>query len=126
VIESRVYDPLKAGQRLARKTLAWQAGAAVMLALVFLVQGVPHALSALVGGLAMLLGGVVAARLMVGGGIQPAGAVLLRWFIGAAVKWVVVCAVLLLGLAVWRLPPLPLLLGMVVNLAVQMYAMTRR
>ena len=121
-----MYDPLKAGQRLARKTLAWQAAAAVLLALAFLVQGVSHAMSALVGGLAVLLGGMVAARLMVGGGIQPAGAVLLRWFIGAAVKWVVVCAVLLLGLVVWRLPPLPLLLGMVVGLAMQMYAMTRR
>ncbi len=126
MIESRVYDPLKAGQRLARRTLAWQAAAALLLALAFLVQGVSHALSALVGGLAIGLGGLVAARLMVGGGIQPAGAVLLRWFIGAAVKWVVVCAVLLLGLVVWRLPPLPLLLGMVTGLATQMYAMTRR
>lgn len=126
VIESRVYDPLKAGQRLARRTLAWQAGAAAILALLFLVQGVAHATSALLGGVAVLLGGIVSARLMVGGGVQPAASVLVRWFIGALAKWIVVGAVLLSGLVVWRLPPLPLLLGLVLGLGVQMYAMTRR
>ncbi|MCF7222298.1 hypothetical protein [Marilutibacter chinensis] len=121
-----MYDPLQAGHRLARRSAAWQAGTTALLALVFLLQGVPHALSALVGGASMLAGGAVAARLMVGGGVQAAAGVMIRWFAGAVVKWVLVLVVLGSGLLLWRLPPVPMLLGVIVSLAAQMLAMSRR
>lgn len=121
-----MYDPLQAGHRLARRSAAWQAGTTALLALVFLLQGVAHALSALVGGVSMLAGGAIAARLMVGGGVQASAGVMIRWFAGAIVKWVLVIVLLLLGLAVWRLPPVPMLLGVIVCLAAQMLALTRR
>ncbi|MEG3191548.1 hypothetical protein [Lysobacter sp. D1-1-M9] len=121
-----MHDPLSAGRRLALRTLAWQAGSTALLALAFLASGVPHAAAVLVGGGAMLLGGAIAARLMVGGGIQPANVVMVRWFAGVVSKWLLVVVMLLLGLAVWRLPPLPLLLGIVVALIAQMLATIRR
>jgi F0F1-type ATP synthase assembly protein I len=109
--ESRVHDPLSAGRRLASRATAWQAGAAALVALAFLPLGAPSALSAAVGGGAVVAGGVVAALMALGGGIQPAGMAMGRLLAGVMLKWVVVFAVLTLGLAGFKLPPLPMLVG---------------
>lgn len=90
-----------------------------LLALAFLVRGVPAALAVVAGGGAVMVGAAIAARFMVGGGFRSAESVLLRWFAGVALKWLAVLVVLFCALAVWRLPPLPLLLGIVVALAAQ-------
>jgi uncharacterized membrane protein YbhN (UPF0104 family) len=46
-----------------------------------------------------------------GGGIQPAGMAIGRLVAGVMLKWVVVLAVLTLGMGVFKLPPLPMLVG---------------
>ena len=74
----------------------------------------------------MLVGGALAARLMVGGGVMPANAVMARWLAGVVLKLALVFTVLLLGLGAWRLPPLALLAGIVVALLTQLLAAARR
>ena len=123
---TRVYDPLQAGRRLARRTAAWQAGTTALLALALLSQGASHAVAAAVGGAAILFGSALAARLMVGGGVMPANAVMARWFAGVVLKLALVFTVLLLGLGAWRLPPLALLAGIVVALLTQLLVAARR
>ncbi|HZX77481.1 MAG TPA: hypothetical protein VFE83_09890 [Lysobacter sp.] len=96
---------------MASRATAWQAGAAALVALAFLPLGAPSALAAAVGGGAVVAGGVVAALMALGGGIQPAGMAMGRLLAGVMLKWVVVFAVLTLGLAGFKLPPLPMLVG---------------
>jgi F0F1-type ATP synthase assembly protein I len=121
-----VYDPLAAGRRLATRAVVWQVTAAALLALAFLAKDGAHALAALLGGGAMALGSFIAARLLFRGGVGTAGSVMGRWFAGMALKWVVVFVVLWLGLVVWRMPPLPLLAGIVAALVALALAATRR
>ncbi|MGV8941028.1 MAG: hypothetical protein ACOH1P_05720 [Lysobacter sp.] len=111
--EPSVHDPMSAGRRLALRAIAFQAGATALTTLAFLAQGVPSALGALIGGGAVVAGGGVATLVALGGGVQAAGAVIGRLWAGVIVKWVVVFAVLALGLAGFKLPPLPMLVGVV-------------
>lgn len=111
---------------MALRAVVWQAGAVAILALCALVAGPRHAMAAVLGGVAILLGGLASARLMLGGGIGPAAPVLGRWFLGVVAKWVLVFAVLVVGFGALRLPPIPLLLGIVVALVAQVLAATRR
>lgn len=98
---------------MAFRAIAFQAGATALTALAFLVQGANSALAALVGGSAVVAGSGVAAWIALGGGVQPAGAVLGRLLAGVGLKWVVVFAVFALGLAGLKLSPLPMLAGVV-------------
>ena len=73
---------------------------------------VPLPRLALVAVVTVLVANLAAARLALGGGVQPAGMAFGRLLAGVIVKWVVVLAVLGLGMAEWRLPPLPMLVGL--------------
>jgi len=106
-----VHDPLSADRRLALRAIAWQAGATALAALAFLAYAASWALAAAVGGGSLLLGSAASAWMALGGGVQPAGMAMGRLLAGVIFKWVVVLAVLLLGLAGFRLPPLPMLVG---------------
>ncbi|WP_243700041.1 ATP synthase subunit I [Lysobacter sp. N42] len=118
---------LSVARRTAVRASAWQAVAVLVLAVVFgLAAGPAHAAGVLVGGFAMVLGSALAAWFMVGGGVNPAGVVLGRWFLGMVAKWLLVLVALWLGLAVWRVPALPLLAGLVVALLAHVIASTRR
>lgn len=109
------------------RAVAWQAGAVAATALAFqLAAGPRQALAAGVGGIAVMLGTWVSARLMLGGGIGPANQALVRWFVGLMAKWFLVFAAVGLGLGVWRLPPVPLLIGIAVALVAQVLVATRR
>jgi F0F1-type ATP synthase assembly protein I len=110
--ETRVHDPLSAGRRLASRAIAWQAGATALTALAFYSLGAPSALAAAVGGGAAVAGNLAAARMALGGGVQPAGSAIGRLLLGVIFKWVAVLTVLGLGMAVWRLPPLPMLVSL--------------
>lgn len=112
--EPCVHDPLSAGRRLALRAVAWQAGATALAALAFLALGVPSALGALVGGGAVVAGSLASAFVALGGGIQPAATAIGRLLAGIALKWGVVLVALVLGLAGWALPPLPMVVGLVV------------
>lgn len=107
---------MSAGRRLALRATAFQAGATVLTSLAFLVLGAHSALAALVGGFAVVAGGGLAALVSLGGGVQPAGAVMSRMLAGVMVKWLVVFAVLALGLAGFQLPPLPMLVAVMATM----------
>lgn len=107
-----MHNPLSAGRRLALRSIAWQAVATALVALAFLFQGAPQALGALAGGGSVVLGGAVATWVALGGGVQAAGMAMGRLLAGIMLKWVVVFAILGIGLAGLKLPPLPMLAGL--------------
>lgn len=111
-----MHDPVAAGRRSAHRALALQAGVAALVALAFVAQGLQQALSAAIGGGALLLGNALAAGLALGGGIQSARAAFARLLLGTLGKWAVVMGVLAVGFGAWRLPPLPALVGVVAGL----------
>ncbi len=121
-----MLNSVAAGRRLALRAVVYQLAAVLLVALVFLLWGLPQALAAAVGGLAVVAGGLAAARVAFGGGVVPAGAAMLRLLVSVVLKWIVVFAVLLLGIGVWKLAPLPLMAGMLTGLIAQVLAAARR
>lgn len=119
-------NSVAAGRQLARRAALVQAAAVLATALACSLYGWDAALAALLGGGALVSGNAIAAWLLLGGSVAPAGVVLARMFAGVVLKWLVVFAAFLLGLVVWRLPALPLLLGVVVALVVQFIATAMR
>ncbi|WP_181952581.1 ATP synthase subunit I [Vulcaniibacterium gelatinicum] len=115
-----------AGRRLARRVAALQAAATLATALACLPLGPSAALGALAGGSAMALGSLLAAWGAFGGGPAGAGAALGRLLLGLAAKWGVVIVVLYLAIAVWRLPPLPVLAGAALAAAALLIAARQR
>ena len=103
---------MSAGRRLALRATVFQAGATALVALTFLPHGLPSALGALVGGGALVAGSAIAALVALGGGVGPAGAAIARLLVGVVLKWVVVFAVFVFGMAGFGLPPLPMLAGL--------------
>ena len=109
----RVSNSVAAGRRLAQRAIAWQAVATVLVALAFLVKGLPWSLAALVGGGAVTLAARVAAMVALGGGVSPAGTAFARLLVGMALKWLLVLVTVVVALAVFRLPGIPLLAGVI-------------
>lgn len=117
-----MHDPIAASRRLALRAVAIQAAAVVPVALVFLLQGVPAALAALVGGQALAVGNAAAAWLSLRG-IERAPVAFARLLAGTLAKWCVVLVVLAVALGPWGLPPVPLLCGLAVGLLAYLLAM---
>lgn len=109
-----MLNSVAAGRQLARRTVGLQAMATAATALVCLLLGSAAALGALAGGGAMTLGSALAAWRAMGGGVVGSGAALGRLIGATALKWMLVVIGLYLALGVWRLPPGPVLIGMVV------------
>lgn len=110
-----VLNSVAAGRRLAWRAVVWQAVATVLVAAVFLVQGLPSAWAVLAGGGAIVLGGWAATMVALGGGVDPAGVALARLLLGLALKWLLALVVIWVALALLRLPGLPMLAGVVVS-----------
>ena len=106
-----MLNSVAAGQRLARRAAALQGAATLATSLGCLLIGREAAFGALAGGVAMTLGGLLAAWASFGGGVQGAGMVLGRLLLGMAAKWIVVVAGLYLAIAVAGWPALPTLAG---------------
>jgi F0F1-type ATP synthase assembly protein I len=104
------------------RAAVWQTVAVLLVALLFLLWGVPHAVAAAVGGLAIVAGALLAAWMAFGGGVLGAVSAVLRLVAGMVVKWVVVIGVLVMGAGLYKLPPLPLMAGVVAGLVAQMLA----
>ena len=111
----RVHDPIAAGRRTALRAVAVQGGVVALLAAAFLARGAREALAVGLGGLALVLGNALAAVVALGG-IVPARVAFGRLLLGAIGKWMVAIAVLAAALAIWRLPPLPMLAGLAAGL----------
>ena len=91
--------------------------AAVMLvALVFLIQGLSAMFAALLGGASVVLGSALAANVALGGGVVTARSAFLRLVLGTGLKWVVVVTIFAMASGVGRMAPLPLLAGLAVAL----------
>lgn len=120
-----VLNSVVAGKRSIMRVAVIQGVAVTLVSALFLVWGIPQALAAAVGGAATVLGGMAASRLALGGGVSPAATAMMRLVLGMLVKWLVLLVVLLVGLAVWKLPPWPLFAGIVTGLVVQVLASAR-
>lgn len=105
-----------AGRRLALRAVAYQIAAVVLVALVFLIQGLPAMLAVLLGGASVVLGSALAANIALGGGVVTARSAFLRLVLGTGLKWAVVITVFAMASGVGRMAPLPLLAGLAVAL----------
>ena len=114
-----MLNSVATGRRLVLRAAVWQTGAVLLVALLFLLRGVPQALAAAVGGLAIVAGALLAAWMAFGGGVLGAVSAMLRLVAGMVVKWVVVIGVLVIGAGLYKLPPLPLLAGVITGLMAQ-------
>ena len=115
------------GRQQARKVLIVQLAAVGASALAFWFASPAHALAALLGGGALALGGWLSAWVAWGGQVPAAaGIALARVIAGLLFKWLVLIAALVLGMAIWRLPPVSLVAGVLVARVAQVLAMLRR
>jgi F0F1-type ATP synthase assembly protein I len=111
-----VHDPVAAGRRTAFRAVAVQAAVVGLVAAAYLSSDARQALAALVGGAALVAGHLLVAALALGGGIVPARAAYARLLLGLLGKWLLVVVALAIALEAWRLPPLPMLAGLVAGL----------
>jgi hypothetical protein len=118
-----VLNSVAAGRRQAGRAIAWQVAAALLVALACLWQGPRWSVAALVGGGAVVLAGWFSARIALGGGVAAAVPALARLVAGVLAKWLVLVAVLLLGVVAFGLPALPMLAAAVVVLVAQTAAL---
>ena len=119
-----MLNSVAAGRRLVLRAAAWQGLAVLLVAALFLLWGVPQALAAAVGGTAIVAGALLAAGMAFGGGVLGAVSAVLRLVAGMVVKWVVVIGVLVMGAGLYKLPPLPLLAGVITGLVAQVLVAT--
>ncbi|HET7268414.1 MAG TPA: hypothetical protein VFJ15_09915 [Oleiagrimonas sp.] len=116
-----MLNSLAAGRHLAARLLAAQFVAALIIGALFLMQGRFAALAAAAGAALVAVGtALMASRALARG--RP-GVVMLRVLMGAVLKWLVVLGGLYLVLAVWHLPALPAIIGVVVALAMNLVAL---
>jgi len=106
---------VETARRLVWRVVAWQAGGALLVAGLFLIlAGSAAAVAALVGGLIAAIGsGLFGARLFAPG-IAPAAKLQRALFAAEALKWFWYGLALWFAIAVARLAPLPLLVGLIV------------
>ena len=115
-------NSVESGSRLAARVFTTQLAAAFVVALAWLAAGGGDALGALLGGLAVALGTGVFALRYFAGGVAPVGFVFARLVGATVLKWVLAIALLYLAIGHLRLPPLAVLSGVVVVLAVNVWA----
>ena len=118
----RVLNSLAAGRRSALRAVACQAVVGVLVSLAFLVQGPLSAASAGIAGGSLALGSACAANVALGG-VVSARVAFARLLVAMLVKWCVVIAAFVVALGIWRLPPLPMLVGLACGVLVYSLAM---
>nr|WP_298131706.1 hypothetical protein [uncultured Pseudoxanthomonas sp.] len=119
-----MLNSVATGRRLVLRAAVWQTAAVLLVALLFLLWGLPQAVAAAIGGLAIVVGALLAAWMAFGGGVLGAVSAVLRLVAGMVVKWVVVIGVLVVGAGLYKLPPLPLLAGVITGLVAQVLVAT--
>jgi len=118
--DTPVFNSLASGRRLARRVLARQTIAAVLVGVAFLPMGARAAAAAMVAAGLVTAG---TALLSVNLFAAPSGAavVLGRLLLGMAVRWAVLIGGLVVMLGPLRLPPLPIIAGLVTAYAAQVW-----
>jgi ATP synthase protein I len=108
-------DTVNRARRLVARVVLWQAASAVAAALVFEVTLGPRAaMSALAGGAIVAVGTAVFGWRMFAPGIAPAAALNRAMLAGEMLKWFWLVLAVWAGLTKFRLPPMPLLVGLIV------------
>jgi F0F1-type ATP synthase assembly protein I len=107
-----VQNSVASGKHTARRTVLAQCLAAGTAALLGLLHGPESALAALAGGLIVASGTALFAWRMFLKGVAPARTLLNSVIVAELLKWVWMVALLYAAIALWRLPALALILGM--------------
>jgi len=108
-------DTVKRAKRLVARVVLLQAASAVVTALIFeLSSGSRAAMSALAGGAIVAIGTAVFGWRMFAPGIASAPALSRAMMAGEMLKWFWLVLAVWVSLAKLRLPPLPLLVGLIV------------
>jgi F0F1-type ATP synthase assembly protein I len=108
-----VNDPVARGKRTVLWFAAAQmAAAAVAAAVSGLLSGGPAARAALAGGVIVAAGNLIFGWRLFAPGIAPASRIAKAMWAGEGLKWLWVVLAVWLALAVAKLMPLPLLVGM--------------
>ncbi|HEX7341002.1 MAG TPA: ATP synthase subunit I [Rhodanobacteraceae bacterium] len=111
-------NSLAGGRRLAAKVILTQAVVALIVGLAFLARDVPSAIGALAGGLVAAVGSAMLALRVFARAATGPTAMLARFVVGSALKWIVVIVGLYLIVAVWKLPAMPVFAGLVAAMLV--------
>ncbi len=117
-----MHDPIAAGRRSALRATVVQVAVALLVALAFLMQGPVHALAAGIGGGALALGNALAAGVSLGGIVQ-ARVAFARLLLGTLLKWLVAIGIFAVASGVWRLPPLPMVVGLAAGMLAYLLAL---
>lgn len=107
-----VQNSVATGKRTARRAVLAQCLAAGIAALLGLLHGRESALAAFAGCLIVASGTALFAWRLFIHGIAPARTLVNSVYAAELLKWVWMVALLYAAIAVWRLPALPLILGM--------------
>ena len=114
----RVRNSVAANRRLVLRVIAAQLLAALVMTMLFaLTQGGQAARAAAVGSIAMTVGTAALGWGSLTSARDTAAAALTKLLLGIVFKWVVVIGALFSALALFGLPPLPLIAGLAGALA---------
>lgn len=116
-------NSLAAGKRLATRVVLVQTAVAVVVGLACLPLGSKAALGAFAAGLLVAIGTVTLALRVFLAAPAGSGRTMARFAVGTVLKWAVMLIGLYLIIAVWKLPPLPSLGGLVAALLVNVVAL---
>lgn len=102
------------GKRLVMRVVVLQAACAAVVAAMFsMLQGAAAARSGLVGGLIVAAGSAIFGWRLFAPGVAPAPALRRALFAAEALKWTWLVFAMWVAFARFRLPPLPLMTGLV-------------
>ncbi len=103
------------GKRLVMRVVLLQTGSACVVASAYLaLDGAEAAWSALVGGLTVAIGSALFGWRMFLPGIAAPATLRRALYAGEALKWTWTIVAVWVAFAHWRLPPLPLIVGLIV------------
>lgn len=109
-----MHNSIAGGQRVARRVLAAQLSAALVAALCGLLLADRRvATAALVGALIVAGGNAIFAWRLFVSGVAPVKTILHSVYAAEVLKWVWTVVWLVLAIALWRMPALALILGMI-------------
>jgi len=119
-----MINSIAASRRLAARMLAWQIALVLVAAALFLLQSRRAALATALGGTLVVLGTALMGMQLFGGRQRVgAGMALVDLLVGMALKWLVFIVGLYVLLALWRLPAMPVLVGMGAAMVVNLFAL---
>jgi ATP synthase protein I len=118
-----VHNSIAAARRLAVHMVAAQAGATIIVGLLFLLKGIQFAFAALSGGMVVALGTALLALRMFAPPLAGGRTVMARLAVGLLLKWMIVLGGLFLILVRLKLPPLPAIVGVGAAMLVNMLAL---